>query len=141
MLEGVRGLLESAFESVVMVADETSLFEAIDKIRPEMAVVDLSLPFSGETHIARRLTARYPTTKLIILSATMMLLLRWGAVVGRIGFVLKRSAGEDLLAAIDSINENRIFVFSCGKEKRMKLFDKNGQGDCSENMAKFVNQE
>jgi DNA-binding NarL/FixJ family response regulator len=111
MLEGVRGLLESAFESVVMVADETSLFEAIDKIRPEMAVVDLSLPFSGETHIARRLTARYPTTKLIILSVHDDAAVADGVLSsGASGFVLKRSAGEDLLAAIDSINENRIFV-------------------------------
>jgi DNA-binding NarL/FixJ family response regulator len=111
MLEGIRGLLESAFESVVMVADEISLFEALDKIHPELAVVDLSLPVSGETHIARQLSLRYPNLKLIILSVHDD-----PAVVSRVmslgvsGFVLKRSAGTDLPAAVESINKGRIFV-------------------------------
>ncbi len=119
MLEGIRGLLESVFETVVMVANDTSLFEALDKIHPDMAVVDLSLPASGETHITRRIRARYPDMKLIILSvhddaAVAESVLSAGAA----GFVLKRSAGEDILAAVDSINENKVFVSPEVKDRR-----------------------
>ena len=34
MLEGMRGLLEALFESVVMVTNENSLFEAAEKLKP-----------------------------------------------------------------------------------------------------------
>ena len=43
LTEGVRGLLETAFETVVMVADEASLLEGASRLRPDVAVVDLSL--------------------------------------------------------------------------------------------------
>ena len=41
MLEGVRNLLEGRFEAVVMVADESSLLQAAEKVRfriPELAM-------------------------------------------------------------------------------------------------------
>ena len=43
LTEGVRGLLETAFATVVMVADEASLIDAASRLTPEIAVVDLSL--------------------------------------------------------------------------------------------------
>ena len=44
-LEGIRGLLETMFETVLMVADKNSLFEAIDKVGPDLAVVDFHQAF------------------------------------------------------------------------------------------------
>jgi len=44
MLEGVRSLLQELFEAVVMVADEASLLRAAEQLKPELAVVDVSLP-------------------------------------------------------------------------------------------------
>ena len=38
--EGVRRLLATAFEAIVMVADEVSLFEAAARLRSDLAVVD-----------------------------------------------------------------------------------------------------
>jgi ActR/RegA family two-component response regulator len=43
LTEGVRGMLESAFDAVVMVADEPSLLESAARLQPTLAVVDLSL--------------------------------------------------------------------------------------------------
>ena len=42
-MEGVRGLLETEFEAVVVVGDEVSLFESVRQLRVAVAVVDLSL--------------------------------------------------------------------------------------------------
>src|SRR5437016_1951143 len=44
MLQGVRSLLESLFAAVVMVADEGSLLETIERLDPDLVVVDLSMP-------------------------------------------------------------------------------------------------
>ena len=111
MLEGIRGLLESVFESVVMVADKTSLFEVLDKIKPELAVVDLSLPVSGEVHISSELNTRYPKLKLILLSLhDEQAVAKKVMSAGASGFVLKRCAATDLLAAVESINKGITFV-------------------------------
>jgi DNA-binding NarL/FixJ family response regulator len=37
LLDGVRGLLETAFDTVVMVADEASLLEGVSRLRPDVA--------------------------------------------------------------------------------------------------------
>jgi DNA-binding NarL/FixJ family response regulator len=47
MLEGIRDLLQTMFESVIMVAEETSLLNAVKNLRPDLVVVDLSFPVSG----------------------------------------------------------------------------------------------
>jgi DNA-binding NarL/FixJ family response regulator len=113
VLEGIRGLLDTMFETVLMVADEKSLFEAIDKVRPDLAVVDLSLMSSGEVSIALEIKNRYPELKFIILglhdepSAVEDVLS-----AGASGYILKRSVGADLFAAVESVREGRTFVSS-----------------------------
>ncbi|MHC4203845.1 MAG: response regulator [Planctomycetota bacterium] len=116
-LEGIRGLLDTMFETVLMVADKKSLFEAIDKVGPDLAVVDLSLKVIGELDIAREISNRYPELKFIILSlhdesSAVEDVLSAGAS----GYVLKRSVGADLFTAIKSIREGRTFVSSTSRD-------------------------
>ena len=111
MLAGVRTLLESIFEKVFMVADEASLFEAIEKIQPDLIIADLSLPVSRETNIARRLEKTFPKFKLIILSVhdeESAIKECFGA--GAIGYVLKRTAVDDLVPAIKAVQQGSIYV-------------------------------
>ncbi len=111
MLEGIRGLLEAMFETVVMVADKASLFDTAEKINPDLAVVDLSLPVSGEINIARQLKDKYPDLKIIILSVhddkTVVSEIMDSGVSG---FVLKRSTASDLISAVDEVLGGKTFV-------------------------------
>src|SRR5207237_7172403 len=68
MLGGVHSLLDALFETVLMVADERSLMEAAATFKPDLVVVDLSLPGDGEANVARRLLGRHPDLRLIVLS-------------------------------------------------------------------------
>ena len=111
LLEGIRGLLQTIFETVVMVADKKSLFEAVDKLKPRLAIVDLSLPISGEVNVAREVKSSYPDLKFIILSihdepATVSEIMSAGAS----GFVLKRSIANDLLAAVRAALKGRTYI-------------------------------
>ncbi len=111
MLEGIRGLLEVMFETVVMVADKASLFDTAEKINPDLAVVDLSLPVSSEINIARQLKDRYPDLKIIILSVhDEQTVVSEIMNVGVSGFVLKRSAASDLFLAVDKVLGGKTFV-------------------------------
>jgi DNA-binding NarL/FixJ family response regulator len=111
MLEGIRGLLEAMFETVVMVADKASLFDTTEKINPDLAVVDLSLPVSGEINIARQLKDKYPELKIIILSVhDEQTVVSEIMASGVSGFVLKRSVASDLILAVDKVLGDKTFV-------------------------------
>jgi two-component system secretion response regulator SsrB len=104
LTEGVRGLLETMFETVVMVADETSLLESADRLQPEMAVADMSLGRENGLRWLRELHARCPRLKLIVLSVyDEPSVRRAAAEAGADGFVLKRAIGTDLLRTAESL--------------------------------------
>lgn len=111
LLESVRGLLETVFETVMMVADKKSLFEAAGKLKPKLAVVDLSLPISGEVNVAREIKNRYPELKFLILSIhDEGTAVREAMSAGASGFILKRSIANDLFPAIREILKGGTYV-------------------------------
>jgi DNA-binding NarL/FixJ family response regulator len=111
MLEGIRGLLETMFESVVMVADEVSLIQSIDKLSPDMVVVDLSFPVSKEVNIAKRLKTHNHDLKIIILSVHDDKTVEEKIMeTGVDAYVLKRSAATDLIMAVEEIRQGGVFI-------------------------------
>ena len=111
MLGGVHSLLDALFETVLMVADERSLMETVTTFKPNLVVVDLSLPGEGEANIARRLMEQHPDLRLIALSvydeATVVAQVLSAGVAG---FVLKRSAATDLVPAVKEVLQGGTYV-------------------------------
>jgi two-component system secretion response regulator SsrB len=108
LVERVRGLLATRFDVVVSVADERSLLESAERLRPMIAVVDLSLPLKGKLLWIRRLRDRCPGIKLVLLSVYDEPGVRRAATeAGADGFVLKRSVATDLLPTVESLLEGR----------------------------------
>lgn len=106
LTEGVRGLLETAFSSVVMVADATSLLEGAGRLRPDVAVVDLCLSRESGLGWLRLLKERCPGLKVIALSVHDEANVRRAALeAGADAFVLKRAIVTDLLPAVDLLRE------------------------------------
>src|SRR5260370_30334067 len=111
MLGAMRGLLKDRFAATVMVADEASLLEAVTRMDPDLVVVDLSLPVAREVNVVLSLFNRHPGLRVIVLSVhdeqtALSQALRAGAA----GFVLKRSAGGDLAAAVDAVLRGETYV-------------------------------
>jgi DNA-binding NarL/FixJ family response regulator len=104
LTEGVRGLLETAFGTVVMVADETSLLEGAVRLEPDVAVVDLSLAHDRSLGWLRALREACPLLKVIVLSVHDEPNVRRAALeAGADAFVLKRALVTDLLPAVDLV--------------------------------------
>ena len=104
LTEGVRGLLETMFKTVVMVADEVSLQESAGRLQPETVVVDISLAGDGSLHWLQRLRQSCPGMKVIVVSIHDESCARQAAMdAGADGFVLKRAIATDLLPAIESL--------------------------------------
>ena len=111
MLGGIRRLLEDEVETVLMVADEGSLCDALEKFKPDVVVSDLSLPTAGNTHIAWVLKKKFPKIKVIILSThDEKLVVDDVMAAGVEGFVLKRRAVTDLISAIREVLRGKKYV-------------------------------
>ncbi len=110
-IEGVRGLLETEFDTIFTVADPGSLMEGTDRLQPAVIVVDLPLAKGDLTGLIRQLRRSSPVSKIIVLtvhteSAVVDAMLSAGAH----GVVLKHFIARDLLAAIDVVLKGDRFV-------------------------------
>jgi len=111
MLEGIRNMLETVFDVVVMVADEKSLLDALEKVSPDLVVVDLSLPITEEVNVPRRIKKLSPEVKIIILSVhDEQIVVDDCLTAGATGFVLKRTAANDLIPAVWEVLKGRTYV-------------------------------
>jgi len=101
LTDGVRRLLESAFGTVVMVADAASLLEGAGRMQPEVAIVDLSLSREGGLAWLTAIRARCPGLMVIVLSVHDEQAVRRAVLAaGADEFVLKRRLATDLLPAV-----------------------------------------
>ena len=113
MLEGIRGLLETVFDSVVMVSDEESLMEALPRLDPDLVVVDQSLRVAQESNVITLLHKFDLELKIIALSIyERPELMNQCMSSGASGYVLKRSAARDLLKAVEEVLRGGTFVTS-----------------------------
>ncbi len=113
MLEGIRGLLENMFDAVVMVADMDSLREAPQKLQPDLVVLDLSMPASGEISVVKKknFVRRFPAYTLVVLSVyDEPTVARSIIASGASGYVLKRAAVTDLLPALEEVFRGKTFI-------------------------------
>jgi DNA-binding NarL/FixJ family response regulator len=109
--EGLRGLLEPEFELVGIVEDGRALLDSIEKLRPDVVVVDISMPLLNGIEAVRRLKKKNKDIAVVFL--TMHLDVTYAASAfeaGASGYVLKHSAPSELIAAISSALKGRTYI-------------------------------
>ena len=102
--EGLRGLLATLFDSVVMVADERSLSGCAESLRPDLAVVDIQLGGSGDgPRLVALLHALLPQTKVLAFGGNDPALARAALAAGADDYLLKSALGSELLPAAERL--------------------------------------
>ena len=123
--DGLRKLLE-AHPNCEVVAEAADGKEAVAKaleVRPDIAVVDYSLPLINGIEVTRQIRSQLPKTEVLIFTmhdneTLFDELLRAGAR----GYVLKSDAKRDLLDAIDALATHRPFFSSKVSEELLTSF-------------------
>jgi len=109
--EAMRGLLETAFGSVFIVADHASLMEGAQRLSPSLVVVDTSLAEGDLAELLHSIRERAPAAKLLLLSVhDEPTVASTVFAAGADGLVLKRSIATDLLPAVDTVLAGRRFL-------------------------------
>lgn len=102
--ESLRGLLETSFETVVMVADVESLFQTASRLLPTIAVVDASIAQEASFRWLRKLRDQCPTLKILLIGVHDERSVRTAALkAGADSFVPKRAIATELLPAVDAM--------------------------------------
>lgn len=121
VLEGIRSLVEPYYESVVMVANKTSLRNVLEKMTPNLLIVDLSLLSQGKEDPLGDLRCLLFQIPCIILSVyDEPEIVEYVLASGAAGYVLKQHAGTDLYPAIESIRQKKPFIFPAVKKGKFK---------------------
>jgi DNA-binding NarL/FixJ family response regulator len=100
----VRLILKDTGCTMLTAADEPSLAEAVVDARFDLVIADLSFPNSSGENVARWLHRLNPGLEVIILSIhDEPSVAEECFAAGAKGFVLKRTASTDLLAAVETV--------------------------------------
>ena len=110
--EGLVSLLkEHDFDVVGAVGDGHELHGGGQRLRPDVIVTDVSMPGLSGLDVLTRLKAERIDSKVIVLTMHHDAELATRAMrAGASGFLLKHSAGEELLTAIHQAMEGRMYL-------------------------------
>jgi DNA-binding NarL/FixJ family response regulator len=111
VVEAFRKLLELEFEIVGTVGDGRALVATAPGLKPDVIVIDISMPLLNGMDAGRELKRLLPRTKLIALTmnedceVASEALRSWAS-----GYLLKKSAGSELVKAIREVLKGKSYV-------------------------------
>lgn len=109
---GLRALLESetGWEVVAEACDGRDAIEKTKQMKPDIAILDISMPSLNGLEAARQIVTSAPHTKVLILTVhDSDPLIQQVLEAGARGYLLKSDAGRDLVAAVDALRRNKTF--------------------------------
>lgn len=113
VLEGFKKLLEEQCQVVGSVEDGRSLLDAAKRLRPDIVVLDISMPRLNGLDAARRLRKIVPQARLIFVTVHADPdYVTQAFKAGASAYLLKRSAGSELSQAVEAVKNGNYYVTS-----------------------------
>lgn len=111
VLAGLRKLVEAEGDVVGMVEDGRALVEAAQQLRPDIVLLDISMPLLNGLDAARQISKLVPESKLIFLTMHATPTYATEAFkAGASGYLIKRSAAVELKQAIQAVMRGQHYM-------------------------------
>ena len=111
LLAGLRRLIEDSYEVVGTVEDGRALVAAAEQLKPDVIVLDISMPLLNGLDAARQIKTSVPDAKLIFLTMHASPTYATEAIkVGASGYLLKQSAASELQQAIETVLNGQTYL-------------------------------
>lgn len=111
VLEGFRRLLETQCELLATVGDGQALLQAVAQHRPEIVILDISMPVMNGIEAARTLKSKFSSIKLVFVTMHAdPAYIRAAFQAGASGYILKQSLGDELTQALDTVLRGQTYV-------------------------------
>ncbi len=130
VLQGLRALLggEADFRIVGEAGDGREALALVERLKPDVLVMDLMMPGLGGLEVTRQVGQRSPGTRVVILSmhsneAYVLDALRHGA----LGYVLKDATTTDLAQAVRAAAAGRRYLSPALSERAIEAYIESAQ--------------
>ena len=122
--EGLKRLLKEDFDIVGVVADGRQLVAAAEKLRPDVIVVDISMPMLNGIDAVQQIKKVQPAIKAVFLTMHPDIAYAVRAFKeGASGYVLKSAAPDELLTAIREGLKGKTYVTPMIAGKLMRAYE------------------
>jgi DNA-binding NarL/FixJ family response regulator len=122
-LEGLRAFLEPHLESIGTVSDGRALVESALLLKPDLIILDITMPLLNGIDAAAQVRKSLPETKLLFVTMhNNPAYLEAALQAGATGYVLKSAAREELLDAIGKVISGQIYVTPGLSSERLEKF-------------------
>jgi DNA-binding NarL/FixJ family response regulator len=108
--EQLRRLLAGAFDVVAVVGHGEALVKAAARMKPDVVVTDINMPGMDGLKAAQEILLHQPSTGIVFVTVHDDRALARKALAVGLGYVLKNSAGEELVDAVNAVLDSRPFV-------------------------------
>ena len=111
LADACKSLLEPEFKVVGIVTDGRCLTTAAFTLKPDMIILDICMPHLNGLDAGYQIHCKMPKTKLLFLTMTMRAESAAEAFRrGASAYVLKQSAGDELLLAVRKVNQGASYL-------------------------------
>jgi len=111
LLGAFEKLLSGEFEIVGQAADGRALVAAAERLKPDVIVLDISMPLLNGLEAGRQIKQKQKDIKLVFVTMTEDADLASEAFrLGASGYLLKRSAASELTTAIREVMQGRSYI-------------------------------
>lgn len=110
---GLKLLLQTHVDLEVVgeVSDVDQLLSAVAELRPDVLVLDLTMPGGSTLPVIEKLRKTIPETRILVLSMhDDLTLVRAALASGASGYVVKAAADTEVVAAIRAVATGKVFV-------------------------------
>jgi DNA-binding NarL/FixJ family response regulator len=109
--DGLRYLLGEDFDVLGTVEDGRTLLKEVERLKPDLVLIDISMPMLNGIETARQLRRLSPRTKIVVLTMHADVTLATEVFeAGASGYVLKDAPSEQIRIAIRDVLAGRKYV-------------------------------
>jgi DNA-binding NarL/FixJ family response regulator len=136
IVEAFKKLLEPEFDVVGMVPDGRKLLQVAPALKPDVVLVDIGMPMLNGFDAGRQLKKLLPNVKLIVLTVNedydlaTEALREWAS-----GYLLKSSAGSELIKAIGYVLRGKQYVTPRIAKRQSEEFVRDPRSNGTKNLT------
>lgn len=111
--EGIKKLLEleESFDIVALAGDGVEALEVIEKVRPDVVLLDINMPNMNGIDCLKQIKAQYPDTKVVMLTIHEDAEYLIETInIGAEGYVLKDADVSSLVKAIQKVVQGEVYI-------------------------------
>jgi DNA-binding NarL/FixJ family response regulator len=111
--QGMKRLIEEepGLEVIGEVNDGSELLERLNDLKPDLVILDISMPGTGGIEAAHEIRKRYPHLKVLVLTMHKKKEYLYHAIsAGAQGYLVKEDSDIELFSAIETIRNGGVYV-------------------------------